>query len=415
MGSQCFSLLLLPPPPLSTLSSTSTTKAAYGPAIEETLRSIKQTANHRLDVAISVPQSWLTTQDVSRTALFERAQKTLAVTYSLICATAASQHLELDCLGGLDARAFLLLPIQDPASEQGIRDRREKPFSGPFSGPLVDLVTFVESGRTYPTLYAVQSDEGERCAKTFILLYEAKHSHRMACQRVPSGLSITQPSDFGAYTPTSDRSHTSVAVGGTFDHLHIGHKLLLTAAALLAEPKGSPRNPTQTVHLTIGISGDELLTKKKFAEELENWEERRKKVSDFLASVIFLSSPFNSSRKVEHISTSGPTGRCVRSKYDTHVTIDFVQISDPFGPTITDENISALVLSQETRSGGSAINEKRQRKDWAPLDVFEIDVLEIDPGEGDRVESNPISHAFESKISSTAIRQRIHEARNIGT
>lgn len=40
-------------------------------------------------------------------------------------------------------------------------------------------------------------------------------------------------------------------MGGTFDHMHLGHKLLLTQAALLT---------TDVLH--IGITGDQLLLKK---------------------------------------------------------------------------------------------------------------------------------------------------------
>jgi phosphopantetheine adenylyltransferase len=408
MGSDRLTLLLLPPPP--SILSSANTKAAYGPAIEETLRHIKQTENRRLDLAISVPVSWVGSGDVSRTILFNRAQKALALTYSLICATAANQQIELDCLGGIDARTSFLLPT----SEQGSQEGGEKPFSGPFSGPFADLATFIESRRAYEIVYVVESEEGERLLKSFLVPYEVKHRQNSNCRRVPGGLSITKPSDGAAYTPNSDRPHTSVAVGGTFDHLHIGHKLLLTATALLAEPRGSRKNPSQTVLLTIGISGDELLTKKKFAGELEKWEERQQKVAEFLESVIVYSAPGRISRKVEIISTSGPNGKCVRVIFDSNITVDYVQISDAFGPTITSESISALVLSQETRSGGKAINDKRREKGWMPLDVFEIDILEVNPGEGEQKGSTSTADAFGSKISSTEIRRRIYETHNAG-
>ena len=98
--------------------------------------------------------------------------------------------------------------------------------------------------------------------------------------------------------------------------------------------------------------------------------------------------------------------------FNSSITINYVQILDPYGPTITDENISALVLSHETRSGGKAINEKRLEKGWRPLEVFEIDVLDVSRSGDDQKDSDTATAAFESKISSTEIRRRIHEKRH---
>jgi cytidyltransferase-like protein len=43
-------------------------------------------------------------------------------------------------------------------------------------------------------------------------------------------------------------------MGGTFDHMHLGHKLLLTQACLLTK---------DTLH--VGITGDALLAKKAYS------------------------------------------------------------------------------------------------------------------------------------------------------
>lgn len=47
-------------------------------------------------------------------------------------------------------------------------------------------------------------------------------------------------------------------MAGTFDHLHAGHSKLLTVAVLLTRE-----------HLTIGITGDSMLTRKKYASQLD--------------------------------------------------------------------------------------------------------------------------------------------------
>lgn len=59
----------------------------------------------------------------------------------------------------------------------------------------------------------------------------------------------------------------TVAVGGTFDHLHVGHQVLLLCTALSA---------SRLVH--IGITGQALLAKKKSREILEPWQIRMQHV-----------------------------------------------------------------------------------------------------------------------------------------
>lgn len=56
-------------------------------------------------------------------------------------------------------------------------------------------------------------------------------------------------------------------MGGTFDHMHLGHKLLLTQACLL----------TKDV-LHVGVTGDNLLQKKAYSEFLESFEKRKENV-----------------------------------------------------------------------------------------------------------------------------------------
>jgi phosphopantetheine adenylyltransferase len=46
-------------------------------------------------------------------------------------------------------------------------------------------------------------------------------------------------------------------MGGTFDYLHVGHKLLLSSALLLLKPEKE---------LVIGLTGDGLLKNKKNKE-----------------------------------------------------------------------------------------------------------------------------------------------------
>jgi phosphopantetheine adenylyltransferase len=83
------------------------------------------------------------------------------------------------------------------------------------------------------------------------------------------------------------------------------------------------------------------------------------------------------------------------------------EIQDPFGPTITEKQISALVISAETRAGGKAVNDKRAEKKWEPLDIFEVDVLDAEEDSGNEA----VKEGFESKLSSTAIREKLAKKR----
>jgi phosphopantetheine adenylyltransferase len=49
------------------------------------------------------------------------------------------------------------------------------------------------------------------------------------------------------------------------------------------------------------------------------------------------------------------------------------------------------------------VNDERTKKGWAPLEVLEVDVLQM--GEAEEV-ADTLTQNFESKMSSTEIRQR---------
>jgi phosphopantetheine adenylyltransferase len=87
------------------------------------------------------------------------------------------------------------------------------------------------------------------------------------------------------------------------------------------------------------------------------------------------------------------------------LALKHTEIQDPFGPTITDEQISALIISAETRSGGNAVNEKREARGWSALEVFEVDVLD-GASEGDS-SNNGVKTDFDNKLSSSAIREKL--------
>ena len=76
-----------------------------------------------------------------------------------------------------------------------------------------------------------------------------------------------------------------------------------------------------------------------------------------------------------------------------------VPISDVYGPTAYDPEISALVISEETMAGAEAIEALRREKGLRGLEVFVIDVIGERPGK--------LSDIAVEKMSSTKIRERI--------
>ncbi|ORZ00508.1 hypothetical protein BCR43DRAFT_408388, partial [Syncephalastrum racemosum] len=164
-----------------------------------------------------------------------------------------------------------------------------------------------------------------------------------------------------------DEEHTPaqfarVAVGGTFDHIHGGHKILLTMTALLASES-----------IVVGVTDDSMLTTKKYREYIAPTEKRIQAVEAYIDTV------------------------------RRGITSQVVPISDPFGPTITDPSIQALVCSRETLKGGDAVNTERAKRDFAPLDLRIIDVISSNSASVDGHDMGAL------KISSTWIRQYLAE------
>lgn len=69
-------------------------------------------------------------------------------------------------------------------------------------------------------------------------------------------------------------SYDHVALGGTFDHLHMGHRLLLTESLLLARQR-----------LVVGVADESLLESKILCELISPCEERVEGVREFLEDV----------------------------------------------------------------------------------------------------------------------------------
>ena len=382
-------LALLSPPPWP--PSHDNLRAAYQDALTSTLHQLTDairgaTVGARLDIALPVPilHEHLT---APRGALFPVVQSLVASIYKIICTTAARDNLNVEDAEGIDPRILL---VAHPRDETRLTSTESlNPI-----GPVISLKALVQAGRQWQSVFAQEGEQGDRLLREFTTMQE----NRVRVRRIPQG-TFDQPHSETVREDVETRIHLSIAVGGTWDHIHIGHKLLLTMFAFLAQPQQE-----QPPVLTIGVTGDELLKNKKHPELLESWHERRLAVRIFLSDILDFRPPTTHSVKEQELWNPGANGHCVLFDIGSSLRLNLVEIGDPFGPTITDQSISALVLSAETRSGGKAVNSKRSEAGWHDLEVFEVEVLDAlegsESGEGD---------AFQAKLSSTAIRQSISD------
>lgn len=378
-------LLLLPPPPSP--PSITALKSVYGETLSEVLKEAAAASSDTpepsiLDIALAVPH--LVGQEATpRASLHQSTQSILAAVYKLVCILAAAGNINIEDKDGVDVRILLVAWSPDASST-----------SNSAFGPVVDLIGLAAPQRRWRYAFGVESDAGEAFVKAFVAAKgHATHVHRAP----PKKPNRSAARSDGSVSSNSAKRHHHVAVGGTFDHIHIGHKLLLTMTAFALDDAAGV--------LTIGITGDELLKNKKHAQYLESWKERQSSTHRFLQSIMDFTSPDADKPKVEEVKKSGPNGHAVNVRYGNALELRCVEISDPFGPTITEKDVSCLVLSGETRSGGQAVNDKRGEKGWSALCILEVDVLDT---EGD-VEPTASSQetSYQSKISSTEIRARL--------
>ena len=124
-------------------------------------------------------------------------------------------------------------------------------------------------------------------------------------------------------------SYSKVAIGGTFDKLHNGHRKLLTLAACKCRSE-----------LTIGVISDSLLTKKANSNLIESYSNRVEAIKEFF----LLLKP--------------------------SLKLNIVELHDPYGPTITDPTHEAIIVSSETISGAIEINRLRSEKNYNELQIL---------------------------------------------
>jgi pantetheine-phosphate adenylyltransferase len=127
-----------------------------------------------------------------------------------------------------------------------------------------------------------------------------------------------------------------VAMGGTFDVLHRGHRKLLKQAFAVGRT------------VMIGITTDRFARSLHKPHRFDHYEKRRRDLSRLLGRWRVLS----------------------RAR--------FVPLDDRFGPTVTVSGIQALVVSRRTIKTAHEINVKRKINGLKPLVIVPIDLIMAD-------------------------------------
>jgi pantetheine-phosphate adenylyltransferase len=129
-----------------------------------------------------------------------------------------------------------------------------------------------------------------------------------------------------------------VAVGGTFDRLHRGHKELLRRAFDVGE------------EVLIGVASDLMARGKRLAEAVRPFEERLRAVEGFLREKGWLSRA------------------CL------------MKLERPEGVLLDDPSIEALVVSREALPRGLDINRRRVERGLPPLSLEVVEVVPAEDG-----------------------------------
>jgi pantetheine-phosphate adenylyltransferase len=127
--------------------------------------------------------------------------------------------------------------------------------------------------------------------------------------------------------------YSIVAVGGTFDELHIGHRALLKKAFETGE------------HVLIGLTSDEFIRSMAKGHPTESYAHRSLELGTFLRE-------------------GGLLNRA-----------EIIPLNDVYGPTATSNSIEALVVSTETKATATHVNEIRKRAELKPLHIVVVDLV----------------------------------------
>jgi pantetheine-phosphate adenylyltransferase len=125
----------------------------------------------------------------------------------------------------------------------------------------------------------------------------------------------------------------TVAVGGTFDEFHKGHKTLLMKAFKVSKK------------VLIGISSDQFAKKMDKPHPTSPYMQRLEDLKDFLR------------------------------QHQLMERAEIIQLNDIYGVTLSEGCVEALIVSKETEPAAHKINKKRNEIGLSPLQIVVIDMV----------------------------------------
>ncbi len=126
------------------------------------------------------------------------------------------------------------------------------------------------------------------------------------------------------------RPFREVAVGGTFDALHRGHKILLRTAFRAGD------------RVLIGLSRNGFVRRLRKSHEVDPYPRRKRELVHFL-----------------------------RKEGLAH-RFEIVPLDDPYGPIIAQSSVGAVIVSRMTKKTAEKINTIRRSRGLKPLPVVSI-------------------------------------------
>lgn len=131
--------------------------------------------------------------------------------------------------------------------------------------------------------------------------------------------------------------YRTVCVAGTFDGIHAGHEALLTKAFAIGE------------RVLVGLTSDAFVKRYKASQtRVSTYTDRYKAVTNWLVS-------------------NGFTDRAT-----------VIPIDDPFEPAVSAKDVDALVVSEESKKRGAALNQKRIRSGLKPLKLIVVPMVQAE-------------------------------------
>jgi pantetheine-phosphate adenylyltransferase len=130
-----------------------------------------------------------------------------------------------------------------------------------------------------------------------------------------------------------EKKFETVAVGGTFDLFHSGHRVLLMKAFEVGN------------RVLIGLCSDNFVKKMRKPHEIASYAERLEELKKLL--------------KKKGLLSRG----------------EIIPLDNAYGITLSDKRIEAIVVSEETEPRAHQINEKRKNMGIAPLQIITVNMI----------------------------------------